>query len=1006
MSKFVGALVGVVEIVAGAVLDYFSFGTIGNGLIITGIGTLLGAAAQLLISPHRAPVQPIDVNYSGTLEPRRIIYGKMKVGGMHVIPPLTSGNNNDYLHLALAIAGHPITGFGDAYLGQVRIANGDIAAVTGTVNDGLVSNAITNNGYQGKVWIRRYNGSQTNVDYILNTTFTVWDSNHKGQGIPYMAVQYQYDQKVFASGLPEPSVIVLGKAVYDPRLDSTNGGSGSQRYNTPSTWAYSTNPALCLRDYLTSALGLSAPQTAIDDSLVAAAANICDQTVTVPIPVLVGITNWTSGSAIVIGSNTAFMAQGGLNNGVFTGSAPNFTPASTTYVKAPNGSMLQVQSVQSDTQFTLTANYAGATANSQITQWNNSTATTTTQARYSCNTVLDCTTRYEDNIAQLARSMMGQCIYSSGKWRMYAGAWSGTAFSLAETDLVGGVSIQTATPRQSLYNAVRGNFISPQKNYQPDEFPPVINTSFATSDGETIYTETNFPCCTDIFECQRNANLLLNFSRDQKIVTAQYGMSAFGVRVWETGTVTIAEVGWIGQTVRCIGWRFNPGGIVELTLQEAYAADWTDPLSTFYVTSGTLIANQPGYYLPYPATALTTLPVPGGIQFTLTLPLQVVPGTRIGLWEYTANTPFSSASLVWVGSATTFVLAKDDIVTRYYWVTTLGPNGQVSTSYPASTGVAGVALAPLSQVWMPWVAVGVCTASDTNAYKQGGSSAWDSCVYSVRGYSVCHVSAKTNAIGDATHEVMIGLSVSPTASPSYTNANYAWYTGVDGNWYIYESGSNVAGAGPTALSDVATVTYDGATITYYLNGIVKRTVAISNLTLYGFVPIKFPGNGVNSLGFGPTTNLAIVDTPQIGSNAATDVSSTSVSSVTITNVEHSPDGQGFNTQIASVSYTAPNACTVRVTASAYVSYTVGSPAGVFADFRYSIQQDSAYNNVQEWFLGSPTAGGNYAQNITTSRTYTMTAGQASTFKFMGSKFQSGDTVTANNIEMVIEVVKR
>lgn len=42
----------------------------------------------------------------------------------------------------------------------------------------------------------------------------------------------------------------LGKKVYDPRLDSTNGGSGSQRLADPSTWTYTENPALMLADFL------------------------------------------------------------------------------------------------------------------------------------------------------------------------------------------------------------------------------------------------------------------------------------------------------------------------------------------------------------------------------------------------------------------------------------------------------------------------------------------------------------------------------------------------------------------------------------------------------------------------------------------------------------------------------------------------------------------------------------------------------------------------------------
>ena len=54
------------------------------------------------------------------------------------------------------------------------------------------------------------------------------------------------------AGFTAISIIARMMKVYDPRLDSTNGGSGSQRLATPSTWTYSNCPALCLADFLTS----------------------------------------------------------------------------------------------------------------------------------------------------------------------------------------------------------------------------------------------------------------------------------------------------------------------------------------------------------------------------------------------------------------------------------------------------------------------------------------------------------------------------------------------------------------------------------------------------------------------------------------------------------------------------------------------------------------------------------------------------------------------------------
>lgn len=681
MSEAVKAVVGVVLIVVGVIT--YEYG--GAFLVNAGAALLLNAAASLFVkAPRAVPLAGIGINYSGTLEPRRIIYGTLKVGGINCLPPLTSGPNNDFMHQVLAFGGEQISGFGDVYFNQARIANADIGAVTGSGSDGLVGGS---GPYNGKAWIRRYSGSQTVSDVMLGA-FSAWDSTHVGFGIPYAAITLQWDQNVYSSGFPQISVVVKGKKLYDPRLDSTNGGSGSQRYATPSTWTYSANPALCLRDYLTSALGMGEAQTRIDDTLVAAAANICDQTCAVPIPVLIGLTNWQNGSPTVTGVNTSFLAA--LTSGA--------------YLKAPNGSMLQISGVPADDQtLTLLASYGGATASGKVTQYNNAgNATTTTQSRYTCNTLLiaDASVGFNANITTLAGAMMGTCLPSAGKWRMNAGAWSGAAFTLGPDDIVGSVNVQCGTPRQNVYNAVRGNFIDPQSNYAPTEFPPIINAGYAAADGETIYMETNFPCCVDRFEAQRNAIIFNRQGRNQKTVTVQYGMSAFGVKVYETGAVTIPEIGWNAQSVRCTAWRFNPQGTVDLTLQEAYSGDFTDPAATDYLITGVNVGPPAGQYVPYPPTNLVATSLAGGINFKVTLPAQKIPGTRIQIFEYTASTPFSSSVLIAEHAADNFFIPKFDTVTRYYWARTLSPNEKVSTTFPATTGVAGVSLSA-SQVWDP-----------------------------------------------------------------------------------------------------------------------------------------------------------------------------------------------------------------------------------------------------------------------------------------------------------------
>lgn len=178
-----------------------------------------------------------------------------------------------------------------------------------------------------------------------------------------------------------------------------------------------------------------------------------------------------------------------------------------------------------------------------------------------------------------------------------------------------------------------------------------------------------------------------------------------------------------------------------------------------------------------------------------------------------------------------------------------------------------------------WVATGNCVVNDNNVSKVGGVSAWDSCAYSLTGYMTCHVVGKSNGLTDT---AMIGLSQEPAKSSSYVNMDYGWYaTELDGDplWQIYEAGADTGVQLPRALTDVAAVTYDGTYVRYWMNGVEQVHFAeVLGRTLFGFCPFYLPGSGFNSLTFGPTTSLAVVDTPQLGDNAATDVLTASVMS--------------------------------------------------------------------------------------------------------------------------------
>lgn len=560
------------------------------------------AAISKALTPRPKFMRGITQEYAGTIEPRKILYGNLRVSGLNAIPPITSGTDGKYLHQVLVLAGHPVHAIDSIYFDQTEIPIASTGAVIGSSTDG----AVYEGDYAGVANIRCYTGEQTTVDYILNNDTTV-GSNFIGYGLSYLALRFTYDKAVFArTGKPEISAVVRGKLVYDPRLDSTNGGSGTHRYTDDTTWEYSNNPALCLADYLMDDdLGLGEDPARIDWSSVAAAANICDESVTAP-----------------------------------TGGSPLTEP----------------------------------------------------QARYTCDILLEATDKYEENIEALCTCMMGHCYYTGGRWYIHAGAWTASAFDLTEDDVVGNVSIKTETPRNDKYNAVRGQYYDADRNYQPSEFQPRTDAAYESADGERIWREVEFRGCTNEYRAQRNATIILKRSRNRRAVTADFGMTAFGIRPFETGTLTLPEIGWSSEPVRCTSWEFMPEGTVRLTLVEESSTDWDDPATEDYDTPGEFTDQTPGTYTPPAPLSLTATAVTGGTLLRWTVDPTIPEGTRVIIRRATsAAADWTSSTIIGRTYGDTYYALLESPATYYYFVQLFSETGSFSDPYPASApGVEGV----------------------------------------------------------------------------------------------------------------------------------------------------------------------------------------------------------------------------------------------------------------------------------------------------------------------------
>lgn len=239
-----------------------------------------------------AAAAPRDAMVRSAIEPAKIVYGRARVSGPVVYTntkPTPGTNDNNTLWSVVSLASHECADIESIWLDGDEIPSsiinwGSTGGVTSGTYGPISGNEVTN-------FYRRLGSDSQSYVSELAAAFSDWTTSHIGKGTCYVVSAFELGTRtgegVWANGAPQNiRAVVKGKKVYDPRLDSTNGGSGLHRLADPATWEWSDNPALCLADYLfDSDLGMGAEgitYSDIDWAMVATAANVCDATVTVP----------------------------------------------------------------------------------------------------------------------------------------------------------------------------------------------------------------------------------------------------------------------------------------------------------------------------------------------------------------------------------------------------------------------------------------------------------------------------------------------------------------------------------------------------------------------------------------------------------------------------------------------------------------------------------------------------------------------------------------------------
>ena len=236
---------------------------IAAALIKIGVGLATSALSNALGGPRRGSAGPrgfkLQSKTQGDQTPQSFILGRYVTAGNLSAPEMSHGVDGDtrYLTQVIDLSDIRVEGLDSLIIDGVacNLATGNPATLQMTADDGPTpaihpdyGPTINRGDFIGTVWCKFYDGTQTVADPMLLAKYGAsekrpWKSDMVGTGLSYAIMTFfQRQSPVVWQGRPSVRFVLRGIRLYDPRKDSTAGGSGSHRYTNTGTHEWTDNP--------------------------------------------------------------------------------------------------------------------------------------------------------------------------------------------------------------------------------------------------------------------------------------------------------------------------------------------------------------------------------------------------------------------------------------------------------------------------------------------------------------------------------------------------------------------------------------------------------------------------------------------------------------------------------------------------------------------------------------------------------------------------------------------
>ncbi len=548
--------------------------------VITGVKGFLQAKEML------AKGQDIMANKTAAGGKIPVIYGTRRVGAqivymdtaqnrskdLFVVYAISVGECEEILGKTIEIDGNSILD-GNIYKGGGYVGSDKIPSGSGSLNTAsqVGDNQYSNAGTLGTDPTLRYSfvfnlhhgaDSQTADPMLRASIPTEWTTNHKLNGICYIAASFDYDKKGMYKGVPQITVQVKGKKVYDPR-------ESNHTFGDPSTYEWSSNPALCFLDYITNdEYGKGLAESQINMTAIGTAADKCNTKVDQPYynGSYQDVT-WSGDSGddfIVIDDNAdwwqnkvdEFIDIRDVNDtSIFSDDITIKGSTRYEFYDATQENRLYIDGTLSSTY----TNEAGS-AKAQV-------------KRFHCNGYIDTNKNVMDNAKELLANMRGILNYVNGKYELEIEDTGTSTFSITDDHIIAdaGISVDYGN-KDKKANKVVIEFFNANKKYELDTATVLHDATpeYYSDDGEVLEIKAEFPYVTDPYIAYNMGKAILTRSRNQTTMQFLGTPEMYKLNVGDIVDLTYSGLGFLNKPCRVEALELQANGLVSVSLIEYF----------------------------------------------------------------------------------------------------------------------------------------------------------------------------------------------------------------------------------------------------------------------------------------------------------------------------------------------------------------------------------------------------------------------------------------------------